>query len=414
MSNVLTELKQCRVCGSSQIETVLKLADTPLEDQFLPADKAHVDQPTYPLQLAICQNCGYAYLPHVVSPQASYADYIYESSVTVGLRDHYDSYASSIVEQYKLSPDSLVVDLGSNDGSMLHSFKKIGMRVVGVEPATAIANRATEQGVTTIADFFTDQVRERIVSEYGKASAVTANYMFANVDDLDSFVMNVEKLLAPDGLFIVQTGYHPEQMKINMFDYIYHEHFSYFSVEVLGKLFKKFGLQLIEAQVTKPKGGSIRVVAQKIGASRLVDESVARLVAQERKDGIHQSETYRNWAKRLEKIRERVVQDLQALKDDGLRIVGLGASHSTTTLIYHFALRGFMEYIVDDNSLKHGTLSPGYKIPVYPTDKLYTDKPDVVIVLAWQHQDTILKRHEKFGLDGGKFYIPLPEPELKS
>ncbi len=405
---VLRHDEHCRVCGSGHIETVLRLSATPLEDQFVRQEHKDLTQPLYPLELAICQDCGYVHLPYVVNPEASYANYVYVSGVTVGLRNHYDDYAKEIVRDFDIPGGSLVVDLGSNDGSMLASFKRTGMKVLGVEPAQAIAEQANKAGLSTINGFFTDDVASRILKDYGSASAVTANYMYANIDDVMAFTKSVARLLTPNGIFVVQTGYHPEQMKIRMFDYIYHEHFSYFTVEVLRNIFRSCGLELIQAAKTSPKGGSIRVIGQLRSGSRAGDSSVDQLIDEERANGMREVATYQKFDSDIQIAKGQVLENLRNLKNAGKRIVGFGASHSTTTLIYHFELAPFMEYLVDDNPLKHGRYSPGHHLPVYSSEKLYEDDPDYVVVLAWQHQKSIIEKHKVFLSSGGKFLVPLP------
>jgi hypothetical protein len=412
---VIREDSQCRICGSGNLTTVLRLNDTPLEDQFVSDVNKNVLQPVYPLQVALCGDCGYVFLPNIVSPEASYADYIYESGVTVGLRNHYDEYAKEIVADYVIQPDSLVVDLGSNDGSMLASFKKIGMKVVGVEPAKGIAKKATESGIYTINDFFTDKVVSQIRAGYGLASVVTANYMYANIDDVLTFTKAVSKLLTPEGVFVVQTGYHPEQFKTKMFDYIYHEHFSYFTVEVLQRIFSSCDFELIQAVKTSPKGGSLRVVGKLKNGNRKIDTSISKLIDEEKTIGVREEAYYQNFSNVINVAKSNLIDLLAQLRSSGKKIVGLGASHSTTTLTYHFELAPFLEYIVDDNTLKHGRYSPGYHIPVYSTKKLYeADAPEYVIILAWQHQNSILQKHDAFLNKGGKFIIPLPESKILS
>lgn len=405
---VLRHDKHCRLCGSERISTVFRLNDTPLEDQFLSTDA--IEQPVYPLELAMCEDCGYVHLPHIVSPEASYADYVYVSGVTVGLRGHYDQYAEQIATDFGIAEGSLIVDLGSNDGSMLASFKRQGMNVVGVEPAGNIAALANREGLTTINDFFTDEVASKIVDEYGHANVVTANYMYANIDDVNAFTRSVAKLLSPDGIFVVQTGYHPEQMKIKMFDYIYHEHFSYFTVDVLKKLFESCGLELIDAEKTTPKGGSVRIIGQLKDGSRKVAESVGKLIAEERSAGMHLADTYRKFALEIAESKNQLVSLLKKLKAEGKRIAGFGASHSTTTLIYHFELAPYIEYLVDDNQLKHGKFSPGYHLPVFSAEKLQSDQPDYVLILGWQHQGSIITKHQLTG--NGKWIVPLPELKM--
>ena len=403
----------CRICGSDKIQTVLKLKDTPLEDQFVTREQLDINQPVYPLELAICKNCGYLHLPHIVNPEVSYVDYVYVSGVTVGLCNHYDEYAENIKKDFQINEKSFIVDIGSNDGSMLASFKKIGMKIQGVEPAAGIASKANEAGLNTIHGFFTDSTVKDITKKHGKADVVTANYMFANIDNVIEFTKNVSTLLSPDGIFIVQTGYHPEQFKIKMFDYIYHEHFSYFSVSVLQQLFDVCGLQLIDVKKISPKGGSIRVVAQLKAGKRSIDISVHEILSQEISLGITKLETFEKLEKSLLELKETLISKLRKIKSEGKKIVGFGASHSTTTLLYHFELFEFLDYLVDDNVLKQNRFSPGYHIPVYSTYKMYTDKPEYVVVLAWQHQQSILKKHNKYIEQGGHWILPLPELVIK-
>ncbi len=400
--------KHCRICGSEKVETVFKLTDTPLGDEFVRIE--NITQPVYPLELAMCLDCGYVYLPYIVNHEASYVDYVYVSGITVGLRSHYDEYAQEIVANFGLQPDSLIVDLGSNDGSMLASFKRSGMKVLGVEPATNIALQANQSGLPTINDFFTDKVASQILDEYGKARVVTANYMYANIDDVLSFTRSVARLLTDDGLFVIETGYHPEQMKIRMFDYIYHEHFSYFTVDVLDKLFSACGLKLVDVKKTKPKGGSIRVVAQLKEGSRPVNDRVRQLIEEERISGMRDPETYRKFANEITDSKNQLRDLLDKLKAEGKKIVGFGASHSTTTLIYHFGLAPYLDYLVDDNVLKHGTFSPGYHLPVYSAEKLNVALPDYVLILGWQHQNSIMGKHTL--INGAKWIVPLPDLKI--
>lgn len=410
--NVLRHDMYCRLCSGKNIETVIKLADTPLEDQFVRNDKKDIVQPLYPLELALCKDCGYLYLPYIVSPEASYTDYVYVSGVTVGLRNHYDQYAKEIATDFSIPEGSLVVDLGSNDGSMLASFKRLGMKIVGVEPAGSIATQANEDGLTTINDFFTDKVAGHILDTHGTAHVVTANYMYANIDDVITFTKTVAKLLSKDGIFVVQTGYHPEQMKIKMFDYIYHEHFSYFTVEVLRELFAACGLELIHAQKMAPKGGSIRIIGQLKNGRRQIDACVQQLVDEERQQGMREPETYKKFALEIESAKQQLLLLLNELKAAGKKIVGFGASHSTTTLVYHFELAPFIDYLVDDNPLKHGRYSPGYHLPVYSSERLYEDAPDYAIILGWQHQQSIMDKHKSHLANNGHWIVPLPNLQV--
>jgi hypothetical protein len=219
-------------------------------------------------------------------------------------------------------------------------------------------------------------------------------------------------MLSKDGIFVVETGYHPDQFKIKMFDYIYHEHFSYFTVGVLSYLFNRCDLEIIDAQKTKPKGGSIRIVAQKKIGFRKVSSSVSEIIKEEKESGVCDIKMYKEFSDSLQKIKSELNGLLQSIKDKGQSIVAFGASHSATTLIYNFSLERYIDYIIDDNELKHGLFSPGHHIPVHPTKNILLDKPDYILILAWQHKDSILKRHKGLEDMGVKFIIPLPEIKI--
>jgi hypothetical protein len=387
---------------------VFELNPTPPGDAFVPLDRLTVPQPSYPLVLSLCEGCGYLHLPFVLSPSVSYTGYLYVTKITLGLANHYQEYADRVVEFVRPAPGALAVDIGSNDGTMLESFKRRGLQVLGVEPARGAAEAAIRAGIPTLVEFFDISLADSIVRDHGRPAIVTANYMYANIDEVSAFTNAIAQLLAEDGVFVVQTGYHPEQMKINMFDYIYHEHFSYFTVRVLRDLFARCGLVLVHAEKQAAKGGSVRVIAQRAGGRRGVNPSVDAIIKEEDSSRMAAADTYREFAVRINRIRTETRVQLDELRARGLRIAGYGASHSTTTLLYHFELAPYLEYLVDDNTVKHGMYSPGYHLPVYPSDRLYEDKPDVVVVLAWQYTESILNRNRRFVEQGGTFVVPLP------
>ncbi len=405
---IVREEKKCRVCHKGVQELVFELAPTPFEDEFVLVDELAREQPVFPLNLVLCSNCGYLYLSHTVSADVSYLKYLYESKVTLGLVSHYVEYAKAIVDEFSIQNGSLVIDLGSNDGSMLLAFKELGLRVIGVEPAQAIAASANARGVQTISAYFTPELAVNIADANGYASIITANYMFANIDDLHAFLTGVRNALDPNGIFVVQTGYHPLQMQQKMFDYIYHEHYSYFSLKVLCELFRLNGLEVIDATLHPVKGGSIRVVAKHLGSSRRANERIDLILQHEIEQHIHEAEFYVEFSRIIDRARQELRAMLDELKANGSRIVGYGASHSTTTLIYHFGLSDYLDYLVDDNPAKHGRYSPGFHLPVVSSSQLSEDMPNYVLILAWPYYEAIVARNAKYIQGGGKFIVPLP------
>tara|TARA_X000000950_G_scaffold181320_1_gene219876 strand:- start:6923 stop:8152 length:1230 start_codon:yes stop_codon:yes gene_type:complete len=402
----LKNLKKCRVCNSENFTIVLKLKDTPLEDEFL---KRKIYQPTFPLELAICNECFYAFLTYVVSPDLSYKNYMYESSVTVGLNNHYDGYAKAIVENNNISPKSLAIDIGSNDGSMLRSFQKQKLRILGIEPAKEISRHANDKNLYTINDFFSLKLANKIVKEEGKASIITANYMFANIDNLDDFMQGINTLLNVDGCFCIQTGYHPLQFSKNMFDYIYHEHFSYFTLSSLTFLLNKYGLMIVDASITEPKGGSLRVIVKHKDKKYTQSKSLIDLLSKEENNNFNSAKVFYSLENNINEQKVRLITELEKIKKKNFKIAAIGASHSTTTLIYHFEIQRFLDFLIDDNEKKHNTYSPGNHIKVFNKNHLKSQNIKYLVILAWQHQETIINKYRQFLESDVTVIIPLPK-----
>ena len=399
---------KCEICGSNSIRPVLSFSPSPLGDIYLPSDKKHLSNKLYPLDLYNCAKCGYLSLINKVNPKLSYTNYIYESKTTVGLLTHYDKYAKKICKKLSLSEKDKILDVGSNDGSMLSSFKKEGLFTLGVEPALEIAKIANNSGLKTINGYLNNNTSSYILKKYGTFNVITANYVFANILDVNSFVKNIYKLLSKNGSFVIQTGYHPKQFKKNMFDYVYHEHFSYFSLNTLIFLMSKYKLKLVDVETNSKKGGSIRVIFSKNQKAKKNKKKIDKIINYEKKLNINSDKYFMNFEKRLVKLKTKSQYELEKIKIKKKTIVGLGASHSVSTLTHHFKLNRFFDYLVDDNKKKHGLYSPGSNLIVRPV-KFGKKIPNYIYVLAWQHQKTILKKYQYLKKRGIKFIIPLPK-----
>ncbi len=402
----------CPICRNKKIVTTFKYKNTPLEDNFVTKKEKKFKQKIFPLVQMLCKKCGHVFLKHIVNQKENYLYYLYNTEVTLGLQKHFQNYAKSIIQKYKIENNSFCFDIGSNDVSMLKSLKKNKMRVLGIEPCYDIAKRANASGLKTINSFFDKKVVKKILDKNERPKLITLNYIFANIDNILSFCKNLKSLLADDGIIVIETGYHPEQMKNKMFDYVYHEHFSYFSLQNIKFIFNKIGLEVLSASITRPKGGSIRIVIQHNGANRKKSKSINKIILSEKKQGIKKLKIYKSFFNTIEKHKKLLLQKLINFKKLGKKIVALGASHSTTVLTYHFGLKNFIDYIVDDNKRKHNLFSPGYHIPVFSTEKIYKDSVDIIIVLAWQHQKKIIEKHKKFIKSKGFFLIPLPKIKI--
>ena len=399
----------CRLCGGRELELVLTLAPTPLADAYVPAGRVNQPQASYPLDLYLCRRCGFSQLLDVVQPREIYTDYIYETISSLGLVEHFRRYAADVVQRVQPNGGSLVVDVGSNDGTLLRGFQALGMKVLGVDPAREIARRATAAGVETLPEFLTTKLADQIRSQRGPAAVVTANNVIANVDDLDEVVAAIRKLLAPDGVFVFESFYVGDLIRNMVFDFIYHEHISSFSVKPVELFFLRHGMELIDVQRVPTKGGSLRYTIQLAGGPRRVSPVIEELKTEEAEQGLHRPETFKAFNDRIESAKEAVLTLLRRLKHEGRTIAGYGASATTTTLIYHFELGNFIEYIVDDYSAKQNLFSPGLHIPVLPPEAIHERKPDYVVIFAWRYYEPIVKKNPRFLSDGGHFVVPMPE-----
>tara|TARA_B100000965_G_C19547186_1_gene738408 strand:- start:200 stop:1453 length:1254 start_codon:yes stop_codon:yes gene_type:complete len=405
---------KCRACHSNEINILYKFQNSPLEDLYLKKKNLSKKDKLYPMVLIICNSCKYVHLKHTIDPDLSYKNYIYETSTTSGLKKHYDLIAEKEINKFNLNNSKLIVDIGSNDGSFLSSFKSKGMKVLGIEPAKNISSLANKKGIPTINSYFNQNTVKKIIKKYGKAYHITANYVFANIADINDFIISTKILLSNQGNLVIETGYHPDQFKSYMFDYIYHEHYSYFTVTFLDKFLRKNGLYINDFLITKPKGGSIKIYIKKINKNIRFPSKVLKLINIEKINKIHTKKYYNQFFDQINLKKIELLNYLKTISKKKLNIIGFGASHSVTTLIYNFNLSKYIKYIVDDNKIKYDTYSPGYKIPVFSSKKLYQKRnsKEIILILAWQHSNVIINKHKSLLKKNIEFVIPLPQLKI--
>ena len=402
----------CRLCQSADLELVLPLKPSAIADAYVPASRLNETQATYPLDVFWCHGCGHLQLLDVIDPEVLFRDYIYVTSSSPGLVEHFRKYADTIMQSIDPAPESLVIDIGSNEGRLLRFFKEKGLRVLGIDPARAIAQQATESGIPTIAAFFKSDLASQIKQEHGPAQIITANNVFAHADELADMADGIRDLLAPDGVFVFEVSYLVDLMQNMVFDFIYHEHLCYHSVKSLQSFFARHGMELINVERVATKGGSIRGTAQLLNGPRAKSSSVSELIALEEKMGLDRGETFKAFAARIDLEKQRLLDLLRKAKAAGKVIAGYGASATVTTLIYHFELGELLDLIVDDYPDRQNLFSPGYHIPVLSPAALTERKVDYVVVLAWRFADAIIARNQSFIQNGNHFVVPLPELKI--
>lgn len=411
MAATIQKRSDCRVCGGTRLDLIIPLVPTPLEDDFVPAGRLAETQQVYPLDVYLCADCGLAQLLDVVDPGAIYNEYLYVTQSSPGLAEHFDAYANDLVSRLGLEPGAFVVEIGSNDGTLLQSFAKRGMRVLGVDPAPAAA-LANQAGVETLRAWFTPELARRIRAERRSADLIVANNVMANIDDLSSAAVAFRELLSPSGAITVETGYLGGIAHNMVFDNIYHEHLSYYSARPLQSYFAGHGMQMFDLQHVPTKGGSIRAFAQIAGGPRSTTSEVTRTLAAERGNGMFALETYRALCAKLLHLRASLAEVLDRARAEGKTIAGYGASHSTTTLTYHFQVAPYLSFIADDNPRKQHLYSPGHHLPVLPASALMERRPDYVVILPWRFASMIANRNQAFTAAGGRFVVPVPETRI--
>ena len=400
---------ECRLCGSTALELVISLRPTPPANAFVPADLVGQPQECFPLEVYFCKQCSHAQLLDIVDPQELFCNYVYVSGTSPSFVKHFEDYADQLVRAYQPASGALVVDIGSNDGTMLACFKRRGLRVLGIDPARAIAEAATTAGIETWAAFFDLEVANRIVEKCGTAKLLTANNVFAHADNLKQMAESVRALLAPDGVFTFEVSYLADVYSDTLFDTIYHEHLSYHSVKPLIAFFFRHGLELFRVDRVPSHGGSIRGYVQHRGGPQQKDDSVAQLSEFEGSLGLDKADTLRQFGAKIDLVRDALVGLLRKLKTEGKRIAGFGAPAKATTLMYHFGIGADqIEFIVDDSPLKQGLFSPGMHIPVLPSSELIVRQPDYTVILAWNFAEAIVAQNHRYLHAGGHFIVPLP------
>jgi len=404
----------CRLCEKSNLVSVLKLEPTPPANAFVSKEESCVKQQYFPLDVYFCENCHHVQLLDIVDPKILFENYVYVSGTSPVFVKHFDEYAKSILTKYPQSHNLVIVDIGSNDGTFLRSFKNLGYKVLGVDPAKKIAVKATKEGIETINEFFTMELSEKIKKKYGTAAILTANNVFAHMDDLKNFIKSVKNLLSSSGIFVFEVSYLVDVIENTLFDMTYHEHLSYHAVKPLISFFEKNGFELIETVRTDTHGGSLRGIVQLQGGAHKVDESVRKCIDLEDKMELNKVQTYEKFERKIAKQKEKIRSLLLEIKSKDQKIAGLGAPAKATTLMHHFEIdSNYIDFIIDDNPLKQGLFSPGMHIPVVSSNWLEEKKPDYLVILAWNFAESLMKKYSDFHDKGGKFIIPLPELMVK-
>lgn len=398
----------CIICGAL-VELFLDLGHTALANKFLTGDELVRPEPTFPLRVGFCHTCGHVQLTQIVPPPEMFTDYLYMSSASDTLKAHLYDLSDIVMSRHDVRPWDLVMDIGCNDGSLLEGFRRHGVRTLGVDPAENLAERMAGSGIERFVGFFTERTAGEIVARWGQARVITATNTFPHIPDLCDLVAGLDRALAPGGVIVLEMHYLLDLIEQTAFDTIYHEHVSYWALGPLTRLFESMGMEIVDAERLPLHHGQLRVFVQRRGDA-CVSRAVGDILALERTKGLGAVETFRQFAARTVQIKGKVAATLRRLKAEGARVVGYGAPAKGNTLLAFLDIGpDVLEYIVDRSPLKQGRYTPGMHIPVVSTSRLIEDRPDYVLILAWNFVDEILEQQAAYRALGGRFIVPVPE-----
>jgi SAM-dependent methyltransferase len=405
------EIKPCRSCEHGELEVFLDLGVTPLADRFVAHHQLQAVEPHFPLRVGFCPNCSLVQILDSVSPQMLFCEeYPYFSSFSPQLLDHSRQNVLERILDSGLGPESLVVEIASNDGYLLKNYLQHGIEVLGIDPAQGPAQSAIRQGIPTLQTFFTKQLAQELAQSGKRADVIHANNVLAHVPDPNGFVQGIGLLLKPDGVAVIEVPYLRNLIDQCEFDTIYHEHLCYFSVGALDRLFTRNGLWLNDIDQLSIHGGSLRLFVQKHPGSR---ERVDRMLQSEHTMGLDTALYYQGFAQRVENVKQEVNTLLSQLKADGATIAAYGAAAKGTTMINYVGLGvDYLDFVADRNTYKHGKFMPGLHIPIVGAEEVLKRMPHYLLVLAWNFAEEIARQQQEYLKRGGKLIIPLPHPHI--
>ena len=403
-------VNNCRLCDSSNMDLCFDFGEVPLGNNLVDSKSDSVDVEKYPLNVRRCNACYHFQLGVAVDPEKLYAtNYTYLSGVGKSFIKHFSDYALWAKEKCNLSKDSLVVDIGSNDGTCLNEFKELGIKVCGVDPATAPSEIANNSGIDTLNCFFDKNAVSKIIENYGKADFITSHNVLAHVDNLRQVFKDIYSLLKDDGYFCFEIGYFRQVLKNNYFDTIYHEHLDYHHANPLAKFLCNIGFDLINLSVNEVQGGSLRLFLKKTGNGNISSEA-GDFLEEESKSILYKDEIISEWQHEIKKNMMEFGNKIKEYASDGKTIAGYGAP-TKATLLSEISELGSSDisFIMEDNKLKVNKFMPGNGIPIVDTKELYNKKPDVIVIFAWNFSKDIIEKLKSKINWPVSLLIPLPK-----
>jgi C-methyltransferase C-terminal domain/Putative zinc binding domain/Methyltransferase domain len=413
-TNRISSAAHCRFCKAPLQHTFVDLGMSPLCESYLTIDQLNGMEPFYPLHVMVCEECFLVQLEEYVSPEHIFTEYAYFSSYSDSWLKHSSNYVAMISERLGLGAQSLAVELASNDGYLLQYFVQKGIPVLGVEPAVNVAKAAEEKGVPTLVKFFGCQTARQMVTDGQAADLIIGNNVLAQVPDLNDFVGGIRIALKPEGVATLEFPHLERLMAESQYDTIYHEHFSYFSLITVEKIFSAHGLVLFDVDEIPTHGGSIRIYLRHVeDGSKPVTAAVVSLRERELAAGLDRMETYATFAEQVMESKRALLELLIQLRRAGKCVVGYGAPGKGNTLLNYCGVRtDFLEFTVDRNPYKQGRFLPGTHIPIYSPGRILERRPDYILILPWNLKTEIVAQLSYAREWGAKFIVPIPRARV--
>ena len=404
--------KNCRLCEGRDIELVAPLQKIPLTEKYLETKNHNRVNELFPIDLYMCKKCHCVQILDVIDPNILWDDFTFRSGQAKIIVEHLNDVATKIVEKFKIKPGSLIIDVGSNDGTLLLGYKKQKMNVLGVDPAEKIAQEANKAGVKTISEFLDENLSESIVKGYGKAKVVNCFNAFAHADDMIGLTKSIKNLIDKDGIFVFEVSYLVDIIEKTLLGTIIHEHLCHYSIITLNIFFQKFGLEFIDVERNPFQGGSIIGVVQHVNGKFKKSKNLEKLLKYEKENGFNTIEKIKTFSVNLKEVSAELNKLLQKWENEKKNIAGYGAARSGTTLIAEFNLGKKINYIFDDHFQKVNKYTPGDLIEVVPTKEICNRMPDITFILAWVHEEKIISNNHAYLEKGGCFISILPEIKI--
>ena len=407
-------IKNCRFCDSPLKYTFVDLGVSPLANSYIHPDNSQKMEAFYPLHVYVCESCFLVQLDDFISPESIFREYSYFSGFSDTWLKHTKNYTDQIIERFHFNSSNLIIELASNDGSLLKNFKEKDIPVLGIEPAENVAKLAETRGIQTITKFFGVKTATELVIEKIHADLLLGNNVLAHVPDINDFVKGMKIILKPKGIITMEFPHLMQLMDNNQFDTIYHEHFSYLSLLTVEKIFAKHALTIFDVEELFTHGGSLRIFAtHKENNSFKISPVVETMKTKEIQFGLNKINSYVNFSEKVKEAKRKILKFLISLKQDGMSIVAYGAPAKANTLLNYCGIGiDFIDYTVDISPYKQGLLLPGTRIPIFEPERIKKTKPNYILILPWNIKDEIIDQMSYIRDWGGKFIILIPEIEV--